>query len=69
MKIGLQDAVGAVHGAITTDMQNLIPAAMIVTRPRARFDKPSLVAGQNQYPFGRPFGVRCVADLIKNRVE
>ena len=45
MKIGLQDAVSAVHVTVSADVQNMITTAGIRTRSRAFFDECAFVIG------------------------
>jgi hypothetical protein len=46
VKISLQNAIGAIHIAKGTDVQNLIIATGIVTCARALFYESPLVSGQ-----------------------
>ena len=68
MKITLQDAVRAIHGAEGTDVKNLIPTAGIGSRTRAFFDKLALVAGQQKNLFTALNRIFCAGDLLKQRL-
>lgn len=60
MKIALEDAVGAIHGAIGADVQNLIAAADILPGAGALLEKSAFVAGQQEGLFGRGPGIVSV---------
>jgi hypothetical protein len=49
VKIGLQDAVGAIHRAESPDMHNLVTTAGVVSGPGACPDEGPFVAGQIQH--------------------
>lgn len=51
MKIRLQNAIRTIHGAVSTDMKNLVPAAGVMTGAGAPADKTTLVPGQKQNLF------------------
>jgi hypothetical protein len=48
MKIGLQNAIRAIHGAKGADMQNLIVATPVSTGAWTFLDKGTLVSGKEK---------------------
>jgi hypothetical protein len=57
MKVCLQNAIGAVHGAKCADMQNLIVTAPVCTGARAFFDKSALVSGKKKDRLSLLYGI------------
>ena len=52
MKIGLQNAIRAIHGAKGADVQNLITATRINARSGARSNKRAFILGKEKNFFG-----------------
>lgn len=57
MKIRLQNAVGTVHVTESSDMQNLIATAGIITGARAFFDKSTLVSCKKENLLSLPYRI------------
>jgi hypothetical protein len=57
MEIGLQNTIGAVHGAKCANMQDLIVTAAVSTSARTFFDKGALVSGKEKDRLSLLYGV------------
>jgi hypothetical protein len=66
MKIGLKNAIGAIHGAEGADMKDSIVAAGIVRSPGAVPDKGPFVPCDKKDSFSHPHGIR---GMRKNIVD
>ena len=57
MKVGLQDAIAAIHGAKGADVENFIAAAGIGAGTGAAFNEHPVVSGKKEDLFALLYGV------------